>query len=178
MKRRSLKLKVASPCNADWDKMSGDEAIRHCKQCDKNVYHLSHMSNEQVESLLERADEQPCVRFYERPDGSVLLGDCPVGNKKTRRKRTAIGVGAAMLSAVGLAIFPGIVPTSWTSDKSEQEHHSEQIMGMMAVEKPEPKPEQQPPPVMMGGISKHEVIVEDVVKPADQIAPADDNKAK
>lgn len=123
MKRRPLKLKVASPCNADWDKMSGTDAIRHCSECDKNVYHLSHMTTEQVEQLLNRAGAAPCVRFYERADGTVLLGDCPVGQKSKQRRRMFVGagVGAAMLSAVGLALAPG----GGASANVPQEQHKE-----------------------------------------------------
>ncbi len=146
MKRRSLKLKIASPCNADWNKMSGDEAIRFCGECNKNVYHLSYMSNEQVEQLLSRAEDTPCVRFYERKDGSVLLGDCPVGGKKARRRRTAVAVGAAMLSAVGLAMYPGgSAPGPNDVDiDTEPDAHEVRMGGMM----PEPPPEPDPPATM------------------------------
>jgi len=142
MKRRSPALKVANPCNADWGKMSGDDAIRHCGECDKNVYHLSYMTNEQVEELLGRAGEAPCIRFFQRTDGTILLGDCPVGAKATRRKRTMIGAGAALVSAVGLALYPGVAGSS--NDKEPDGKH---IMGKMIVRplpekvKPAPQPD-------------------------------------
>lgn len=30
-------LRVASPCRADWDKMQGDDRMRFCGTCAKNV---------------------------------------------------------------------------------------------------------------------------------------------
>ena len=43
--RRSLpvldRVRVASPCDADWNEMTGDAHRRHCAQCDLHVYDLS-----------------------------------------------------------------------------------------------------------------------------------------
>src|SRR5688572_20020017 len=33
-------IRVASPCRARWDEMEGDERVRFCGHCQKNVYHL------------------------------------------------------------------------------------------------------------------------------------------
>lgn len=48
-KRPGIKLKVASPCPAKWEDMKGDDAVRHCDSCDKDVFQISNMSTEQVE---------------------------------------------------------------------------------------------------------------------------------
>ncbi len=103
MTKRSMRLKVASPCRASWDDMRGDDAIRHCSQCDKDVYHLSHMTSEQLEALLARQDETPCVRFHHRADGTVITGDCPVGARSARRKRLLLGVGAGVSAGMAVA---------------------------------------------------------------------------
>lgn len=138
--------------------MEGTDAIRFCGECKKNVYHLSYMSNEQVEQLLARAGDPPCVRFYQRADGSVLLGDCPVGTQKSRRKRFAIGAVAAgtamVLSAAGAAMYARGTKTKTEPKKPEP---CEVIMG--GVEAPtrpaelmgkvSAKPE---PPVLMGDV--------------------------
>jgi hypothetical protein len=102
-----IKLEIASPCNADWDQMAGDDAVRFCGKCEKHVYQLSEMTTTQVEALLALEGETPCVRFYQRKDGTILTGDCPVGARRVRRKRTLFGLGAGALSAIGLALSPG-----------------------------------------------------------------------
>jgi hypothetical protein len=97
--------------------MKGDDAVRHCGACDKNVYNLSEMSTVQVEALLRRAGDTPCIRFYQRHDGTVMTGDCPVGAKAVRRKRSLAGIGASALAALGLALSTGMSPASADGDE-------------------------------------------------------------
>lgn len=100
------KVKVASPCNASWDAMTGDERVRFCGQCDKNVFDLSAMSAEQAESLLREHGASLCVRFYRRRDGTVLTGsDCPVGKRQKRRRKVAAAVLAGGLMTAGIGGF-------------------------------------------------------------------------
>jgi hypothetical protein len=89
-------VRVASPCNASWDEMLGDDRVRFCMSCEKNVYNLSAMPREDAERLLqERAGDELCVRFYQRADGTILTEDCPIGMKKKRRKKLALAVAGA-----------------------------------------------------------------------------------
>jgi hypothetical protein len=53
---------VASPCNADGAKMTGDDRTRYCRKCCQNVYNLSEMSREQAEALIMAKHGQLCVR--------------------------------------------------------------------------------------------------------------------
>jgi hypothetical protein len=102
-KKKRIRLKVASPCDANWDAMTGDEAVRFCGSCKKNVYQISNMSNDQVEELLAEAGET-CGRFYQRKDGTLVTADCSVGLKRKRRKQAVIGMGAGILSVIGVAM--------------------------------------------------------------------------
>jgi hypothetical protein len=96
-------VRVASPCNASWDEMLGDDRVRFCTSCEKNVFNLSAMPREDAERLLaERMNGELCVRFYQRADGTVMTQDCPVGVTKKRRKLAvlaAAGAGAMALAA-------------------------------------------------------------------------------
>lgn len=96
-------VKVASPCNASWDEMLGNDQVRFCLSCEKNVYNLSSMTRDEAEALLaERVKGELCIRFYQRTDGTILTADCPVGVKKKRRKKLALavaGAGAMALAA-------------------------------------------------------------------------------
>ena len=110
--RRALPLldqvRVASPCNADWNEMLGDERVRFCLGCEKNVYNLSALPREDAEALLQaRLGGEMCVRFYERKDGTILTQDCPVGVKKKQRRKLALAVAGAgvMAAATASAIF-------------------------------------------------------------------------
>ena len=43
-KRKSpdlIDLRIASPCPAEWSKMTGTDRVRHCSECDLKVYNFS-----------------------------------------------------------------------------------------------------------------------------------------
>jgi hypothetical protein len=99
---KRIRLKVASPCEVSWDSMTGDEAVRFCRQCKKNVYDLSLLTSDQIEALLA-SKEAICGRFFQRADGTVMTSDCSVGGKRRRRKKLYVSAGAGFLSAIGVA---------------------------------------------------------------------------
>ena len=70
--------------------MIGDERVRFCGQCELNVYNLSAMTKAQAENLIVRTEGRLCVRFYRRPDGSILTQDCPVGLRALRQRMSRI----------------------------------------------------------------------------------------
>ena len=100
-------LRIASPCKADWNEMLGDERVRFCLGCEKNVYNLSSMKRDDAENLLrERLGNDLCVRFYQRADGTILTQDCPEGVKKKRRKKLVLAVaGAGAMAAAAATVF-------------------------------------------------------------------------
>ena len=139
--RRSLpmldQVRVASPCSASWDEMLGDERVRFCMSCEKNVYNLSAMSREEAERLLEeRIGKDLCVRFYQRADGTILTEDCPVGVKKKRRKKLALavaGAGAMAFAATSMLTRGG--PCATTGAIAVQgEVPTDPMMGKFATE--------------------------------------------
>ena len=87
-------LTVQIPCHVSWDAMKGDGQIRFCSQCRLNVYNLSEMSRESAAALVQQHEGRLCVRFYQRPDGSVLTEECS-GWKRILRRRLAFCVAAA-----------------------------------------------------------------------------------
>ena len=92
-------IRIASPCPADWNKMVGDERVRHCDECNLNVYNLSAMTERQVHALIaESSGQRLCTRFYRRTDGTVLTQDCPWSFRAMRRKASRLG--AAILTAL------------------------------------------------------------------------------
>lgn len=111
MPKRALpmldQVRVASPCTADWNEMLGDERVRFCLSCEKNVYNLSSMAKDDAEALLrDRLGDDLCVRFFQRTDGTILTQDCPVGVTKKRRKKLALAVaGAGAMAAAAATMF-------------------------------------------------------------------------
>jgi hypothetical protein len=91
-------VRVAAPCPANWDAMSGNDRVRFCSQCNLNVYNLSGMSRNEAASFVNRTEDRVCVRYYRRTDGAILTDNCPVGLRALKRR--AIKVANAVLSSV------------------------------------------------------------------------------
>lgn len=94
-------IRVASPCPASWERMAGDDRVRHCTQCDLNVYNFAEMTRDEVRDLLARSEGRLCARLYRRADGTLLTKDCPTGLRALRQRasRRAAAMFAAVVSA-------------------------------------------------------------------------------
>lgn len=88
-------LQVATPCPERWADMSGDDRVRHCGRCRRNVYDTSSLTRPELLSLIAEREGDVCVRLYRRADGTLLTADCPVGIAAVRRQ-FALVVGAAV----------------------------------------------------------------------------------
>jgi len=143
-------LKIASPCPADWDAMSGDERKRFCGDCKLNVYNLSGMTKYDAENLLRNSEGRICVRYFQRPDGTILTQDCPVGWAKARQRMAIFATAACALvisffaSMFALSMFGKKIdigsrlPTPFATPTPLP------LMG--AIEMPSPTPKKQPSP--------------------------------
>jgi hypothetical protein len=123
-------IRIASPCTADWSRMSGDERVRHCGDCKKNVYNLSDMTREEAEAVIIAKEGRLCVRYYQRKDGTILLKDCTIGVSRKRRRRL-VAVGAiAMLAGGGVQVWRSLRPSEAPMGEIEATSH-DVIMGDM-----------------------------------------------
>jgi hypothetical protein len=102
-------MSVSAPCRAEWSKMDGDERVRHCGECKQYVYNLSAMTGAEAMELIESLERAPCVRYYERSDGTILFRDCAVTRLGGRRRRV-LAVGAALAVGAGLAVLAELPP--------------------------------------------------------------------
>lgn len=100
------RIEIASPCDANWDEMTGDDRRRHCAQCDLHVHNLEAMTDREVRDLLLNAEGRICGRIRRRTDGTILTRDCPVGLARLRRAAVRGGLRmAAMVAFVVLSMF-------------------------------------------------------------------------
>lgn len=111
--RRRLRVlddvEVATPCHASWNAMAGDDRVRFCGSCQKNVYNLSSMSTAEAEEFVEKTEGEACIRFYRRADGTMLTSDCPEGAKARRfRRRVSAAVGGIAIAGTGLVSLAGM----------------------------------------------------------------------
>ena len=147
-------IRVASPCSAAWSQMTGDDRVRHCGDCQKNVYNLSEMTRDEAEALIVAKEGRLCVRYFQRSDGTILLKDCTIGVRRKRRRRI-IAAGAAAMLAGGAALYAKL-----TGDEATLSDDVHVYAGTPVFEEPveDVRGEIAPPPVEhLGGVSRDHV---------------------
>jgi hypothetical protein len=68
---------IATPCQASWDEMPGDDRIRFCATCSRSVYNIAAMTSDQATALFANREGRLCTRLFRRADGTVVTADCP-----------------------------------------------------------------------------------------------------
>jgi hypothetical protein len=105
-----LAIKIATPCSASWDRMTGDDRVRFCGECRLHVYNLSSLTRAEAEELLRQKEGRVCVRFYERADGTVMTQKCPGALAATRRVVMRVAALAAGFVVLVLGLAGLLVP--------------------------------------------------------------------
>lgn len=102
-------IEITEPCQVPWESMTGDEQIRFCGMCKKNVYNISEMSSSEAESFLQMNLGSVCLGYIRRADGTIVTDSCPKILKPVRdgirrlARIVAIVLGAVMSASAGLA---------------------------------------------------------------------------
>ena len=109
------KLKVAKPCNASWDEMTGDDRSRMCGRCNLRVYNFAAFGEQEILDLMRRHEgRRVCGMLFRRTDGTLMTRDCPVGAARRMRRRV-LG-----LAATAAAFLSGC----WTGFGSSNEERA------------------------------------------------------
>lgn len=64
-------IPIENPCHKSWEKMTGDDRVRFCDQCGKNVHNLSAMPADESQRLLCESAGSLCVRFIPTEEGTI-----------------------------------------------------------------------------------------------------------
>ena len=95
MKKNLLdKIDVKNPCSESWDEMSGNDQIRFCSHCSKDVYDLSTITRVKAEKLVRESNGRLCVKYIKDDRGKVITA--PPRLTQIRRQVT---VAASVLAA-------------------------------------------------------------------------------
>lgn len=97
---RSLnQIKIAAPCDADWDSMKGNDHVRFCDHCDLHVTDLSRLTRHEAMRLVERSQGRLCVRYVRTAGGEILTRESQRLHRIGRRvSRIAAGAFTAAIS--------------------------------------------------------------------------------
>lgn len=116
-------ISVAAPCPASWEQMSGDDCVRHCAECNLNVYNLSELTKLEAERLIASREGRLCVRFFRRADGTVLTRNCPRGLRAATERISRIAatvLSAIMATTQVFAQSPAVRSQQQSETKNEQ----------------------------------------------------------
>ncbi len=103
-------IRIATPCQANWDEMPGDDRVRSCPLCSRSVYNIAAMTSDEAAALIACREGRLCARLFRRADGTVVTADCPAvtTSPKTRLRR----VRSLAILLVALVLF-------WTGAKPD-----------------------------------------------------------
>ena len=135
--------------------MDGDERVRFCRECNRNVYNLSAMPEPEARRVVEEREGRLCVRFYQRSDGRVLTSDCPAGSKRSFLRSGARAALAVAVAATGIPALSACGPVN-----DEPIRSGEPLMGSPPVDwdggTPDTHETEQPEALIMGEMEVHE----------------------
>ncbi len=103
-------VRIASPCPARWEDMTGDDRVRRCSLCSLDVHNISALSRDEAEAFLQQREElkargeRVCIIFHRRADGTLITRDCPIGLAAihSRTKRAALLIASLFLALIGV----------------------------------------------------------------------------
>ena len=106
MSNKLDQIQIPVPCPTDWEEMAGNDRVRYCAECRKNVYNLSKMTRREAEAIIATKQGNLCARIVRNPDGTILTETLPVILPTDGRR--ASPVAAALVTAI-IGLSPNVI---------------------------------------------------------------------
>lgn len=58
-------IRIASPCDVDWDSMIGNDRVRFCEHCQLTVHNVDSITKKQLRRLIARSGDRLCVNYQQ-----------------------------------------------------------------------------------------------------------------
>ena len=91
-------IEVKTPCLQSWEEMAGNEQVRFCSHCAKDVHNLSEMTRREARKIVAKSSGGICVQYIRRPDGRIQTAGEKLYKIAGRASRLAAGVFSASIS--------------------------------------------------------------------------------
>lgn len=117
------RVKVVAPCHEDWDTMRGNDEVRFCSHCAKDVHNLSAMTRAGAEALIRKSGGRLCVRYVTRPDKTIATASPVIPLFKLTRRASKL---TATAFTAALTFTPAA--NAQTSAATNQTSHAEAII--------------------------------------------------
>jgi len=100
VRQHVIEAELATPCTALWSEMKGDDRVRHCNQCDKNVYNFAELTRDEIDAVITKTEGTLCGRLFLRADGTVVTKDCARVQIRPSRLQLAVAGGTLAVAAL------------------------------------------------------------------------------
>lgn len=100
------RIDVREPCSESWEEMTGNDEVRFCSHCSKNVFDLSAYTRTRAEKLVRDSKGGICVRYRKDDRGRVVTAP-PRFTQIARHAKIAAGVLATTMSVASMAYTQG-----------------------------------------------------------------------
>lgn len=87
-------VRIKSPCSEEWDEMTGNDQVRFCSHCAKDVNDVSRMTRREAMRLVRRAKGGLCLRYQVHP-----VTRRPVFISRAGAAARRVGIAAGVISA-------------------------------------------------------------------------------
>lgn len=67
------RVRVQTPCDATWEQMTGNDTVRFCEHCSKDVHDLSALTRRDAELLVLKSNGRLCVRYRRASDSNRII---------------------------------------------------------------------------------------------------------
>jgi len=100
-------VEIDSPCPAGLTLSPGDERIRFCDLCSKNVHNLSAMTEDEAARVID-TDEDLCVAYNQTEDGGIVFQSSRQASRIARFLTVfaSVGLGLGNLTGCGQTTDP------------------------------------------------------------------------
>lgn len=95
-------IEIKTPCLASWEEMRGNNQIRFCEHCAKDVHNLSKFRRKDARKLVAKSNGSICIQYVRRPDGKIETLKKQL-HQVSRRAGIAAGVLGTSLTVSTLA---------------------------------------------------------------------------
>ncbi len=90
-----------------WDKMTGDNQVRFCEQCQRQVWNFFEMTEAEIVEVMRTNPERLCAQIKKTKDGILVTKDYRPAQKKFRFSMLAMMALATCLSPL-IFVAPGL----------------------------------------------------------------------
>ena len=101
-------IRVADPCTENWDAMTGNDRVRFCSHCAKDVNNLSAMTRKEAVRLVRKSGGSLCIRYVQQPvTRAPMFAEQLTQITRRRVPLMAAGVMSASLSLATMTYAQG-----------------------------------------------------------------------